>query len=486
MVTDRASTGIPGLDDLLHGGLIENRNALFRGPPGAGKTIFGLHFLSEGIDNGESSLFINLGEPDEYVRATAEAFDLDAPELTIHDLSPGQEQFAEEESYTLFESGAVDQPSFVREFRETIADVDPDRILVDPITEFRYLTSDERQFRKQIMGLLDLLKEADATVVLTSQVSETTFDDDLQFLSDTVITLEKTPQLRRIHVSKCRGSSFQRGVHSFEIGDHGVEVWPNLAPEPTDSERPNETISSGVPELDTLLRGGLEHGTVTFVSGPTGVGKTTMGLQFLKEAASQGKRSVIYLFEESKETLLHRAQAVNIPVEGSIDRGDLSVVEIPPEEYTVGQFGDTIRTAVEDANAEVILIDGVRGFQANLRGCDSDSTRNLLRIGRYLRYNDVTSIFTNEVHAITGDFRVTEAGLSNLADNILVLRHVEYKGEMRKVVGALKMRTSDFEHTLRELEITEYGISVGEPLTHLRGILTGTPDWESEESQLDN
>jgi circadian clock protein KaiC len=102
-----------------------------------------------------------------------------------------------------------------------------------------------------------------------------------------------------------------------------------------------------------------------------------------------------------------------------------------------------------------------------------------LRVGRFLRAAGVSTILVNEVHNITGDFQATEERTSNLADNIVFLRHVEYGGEMRKVIGALKMRTSDFEHTLRELEITADGISVGDPLPQLRGILTGTPEWES-------
>jgi circadian clock protein KaiC len=128
------------------------------------------------------------------------------------------------------------------------------------------------------------------------------------------------------------------------------------------------------------------------------------------------------------------------------------------------------------------MIDGTQGFKQNLRGIE-DPTAALLRVGRYLRSAGVSTILVNEVHNITGDFRATEERTSNLADNLVFLRHVEYQGELRKVIGALKMRTSDFEHSLRELTITADGIEVGDPLPQLRGILTGTPDWnESAES----
>lgn len=94
---------------------------------------------------------------------------------------------------------------------------------------------------------------------------------------------------------------------------------------------------------------------------------------------------------------------------------------------------------------------------------------------------NVTGLITNEVNQITGAFRATEQNVSHLADAIIILRHVEYKGELRKVIGVLKMRASDFERGLRLLEITEHGLTVGEPLSNLRGILTGTPDWEEDE-----
>lgn len=484
MDKNRLSTGIEGFDAILHGGLIENQNALLRGPPGAGKTIFGLHFLSQGVDSGETSLYLNLGEPSEYVRRTAAEFDLRTGDIHFVNLSPTQEQFSEDEAYSLFEASEVEQPEFITNLTESIEEFEPDRVLLDPITEFRFLTTDDRQFRKQILGFLDYLKSKDVTVLLTSQAAETIPDEDLQFLTDTVINLELNSDDRTVRISKFRGSSYHSGSHSYDIGDSGVAVWPQIRPdiEPKD-KTPTESLSSGVPELDELLQGGLTHGTVTFLSGPTGAGKTTTGLQFLKEAVADGKRAVLYQFEESVHTLLDRAEAVNISIKSMVDRGDLSIVEIRPEAHTVDEFGSMVQTAVEDDEVEVVMIDGTTGFEQNLRGTDSDPAQDLLRIGRYLRSQGVTTIIPHEVHSVTGEFKVTEAGTSNLADTILFIRHVEYQGKLRKVIGTLKMRTSDFERSLRELEITEYGLKVGEPLPQLRGILTGTPDWNDGHSE---
>jgi len=480
MPIKRLSTGVSGLDEILDGGLIQGRNVLMRGSPGSGKTIFGLHFLSAGIDAGESALYVNMGEPQAYVEGTADAFGLNTDQIQFHNLSPTQEQFSERNSYSVFESAEVEQPEFISALREQIDDIDPDRVLLDPITEFRYLTSDERQFRSGILGLLDYLKEIDATVMLTSQAGGSVTDDDLQFLVDAVVSLEVTSESRSVSVSKFRGSSFRRGNHFYDISDEGLTVWPTLAPGEQKREVEPGTLSSGVAELDELLYGGLDQGTVTILSGPTGVGKTTTGLQFLAQAALEGKKSVLFQFEEAERTIRKRADAIGLPLQSALDSGAMSIVEIAPEEYTVGEFEHLVREAVNDGT-EVVMIDGSQGFQENLRGID-DTTSALLRIGRFLRAAGVSTILVNEVHNITGEFHATEERTSNLADNIIFLRHLEYRGEMRKVIGTLKMRTSNFERSLRELEITADGIHVGEPLPQLRGILTGTPEWDDDDA----
>ncbi len=480
MSVERISTGVSGLDEVLDGGLIRGRNVLVRGSPGSGKTIFGLHFLSAGIDAEETALYINMGEPQAYVEETADAFGLNTEQIQFHNLSPTQEQFSERNSYSVFESAEVEQPEFIEDLRDEVDKIKPDRVLLDPITEFRYLTSDERQFRSGVLGLLDYLKEVGATVMLTSQAGGSITDDDIQFLVDAVISLDVTPESRAVNVSKFRGSSFRRGNHSYDITDEGLTVWPTLVPGEQEREVESGTLSSGVAELDDLLYGGLDQGTVTILSGPTGVGKTTTGLQFLIQAALEGKQSILFQFEEAERTIRKRADAIGLPLQDALDSGQLSIVEIDPEEYTVGEFEDLVREAVTDGT-EVVMIDGSQGFQENLRGLDN-TTGALLRIGRFLRAAGVSTILVNEVHNITGDFHATEERTSNLADNIMFLRHVEYRGKMRKVIGTLKMRTSDFERSLRELEITADGIRVGEPLPQLRGILTGTPEWNDTDT----
>lgn len=477
----RIETGIRQVDTILDGGLLPFSATLLRGAPGTGKTIFGLHFLAEGVRADETGLYINLGEPTAYLRDTAERFGLDIDPVEFLTLSPSGDEFRAEQTYDLFQSGETENPSLVESIRDEIETVAPDRVVIDPITELRYLTVDDHQFRTQVLALLDFLNEQGATVLLTSQAADSIPDDDLQFLVDTVVTLERDQHRRTLDVSKFRGSSAQRGPHTVTITDDGMRVWPRLVPSDHRREFSSETLSSGVPELDSLLRGGLTTGTVTFLSGPTGVGKTTTGLQFMREAAGRGQRSVLYSFEESRSTMLERAAAINIPVKEMIERGTLRIEVISPDELTIDEFTHHLRQEVEDRGSEIIMIDGVSGYERALRGTGGEETHHLIKIGRYLRNMGVTGLVTNEVHQITGEFRATEQQMSHLADNIVVLRHVEYKGELRKVIGVLKMRTSNYENWLRELRITEHGLTVGEQMSDLRGILTGTPNWQDEE-----
>jgi len=473
----RADLGVPNTTEVLDGGLLAELATLVRGTPGAGKTILGLHFLAA---SDQSVLYINLGEPADYLEATATQFGLDTSHIEFLDLSPSGEQFHGNQSYDLFEPDEVETTSLVDQIRDTVEDCQPARVLVDPVTELRHLAPDSRQFRTQVLSLLDFLKSHGATVVLTSQAAESVPDDDLQFLVDTVISLSADSDHRTLSVPKFRGSGARRGPHTVTISGDGMRVWPTL--DPTDHYREGSLsmLSSGVGELDRLLGGGITTGTVSFLSGPTGAGKTTTGLQFITQAASNGQRSVLYSFEESRRTILARAEGIGMPLDEMIDAGNVVIREISTDELTLDEFTHHVRSEVEDKGAEIVMIDGVTGYERAFRAVDTAADHQLVKIGQYLRNMNVTGIITNEVHQITGDFRATEHSISHLADDIMFFRHVEYRGKIRKVIGVLKKRANGFETTLRVLEITDEGLTVGEPLTELRGILTGTPDWNND------
>jgi circadian clock protein KaiC len=479
MSRDRLSTGISGLNEVLHGGYVPGRAYLVRGGPGTGKTTLGMHFLTTGAANGEPVLFITLAETVAQLRRTAEGLGFDAQGITFLDLSPTSDFFAQVQTYDIFSPAEVEREPTTQRIVEQVETLKPQRIFIDSMTQFRYLAPDPFQFRKQVLSFLRFLVERGITVLFTSEHSLEAPDDDLQFMSDGVIGLDFNEGDRTLRVSKFRGSGFRDGYHSLRLTDSGIQLFPRLLPETFERAFTTESISSGIPEIDELLHGGIERSTITIVSGPSGVGKSTLGLQFMKEAAGRGERSVIYTFEEAKETLMHRAEGINVPVHAMQERGTLAIVQIEPLHYTPDEFANLVRQEVEQQQARIVMIDSISGYRLSVRG--EDLTPHLHALCKYLQNMGVAVLLINELETIVGEFRATEIGISYLADTIIFLRYLELRGELRRVIGVLKKRMTDFEKTLREFQISRYGVKVGNPLSQLRGILTGVPEWPEEE-----
>jgi circadian clock protein KaiC len=470
----RISTGVSGLDDVLCGGLIPSRSYMVSGDPGTGKTILGLHFLTAGEG---SALYVNLEEPAEEIARNAAAVGIDTDDVTFLDLSPGAEVFVDRQEYDVFTPDDVEGSSLRSAIVEAVRDVEPTRMFIDPMSELQHLAPDTYQLRQQVSSLLRFLREQRVTLLFTTQSTSDVPDDDLQYLSDGTLELIQGDEGRRLRVTKFRGSQTEGGAHSVRITGAGMTVYPVLVPDDHVVDFPDETISTGIPELNQLLGGGLTRGTVTIINGPSGVGKTTLGAQVMKEAAGRGERSVIYMFEETTRTFVTRCTAVDIPVDTMVDRGTLRIEEVQPLTQSPAEFASMVRADVEERGARVVLVDGIDGYRLSVRSEDDDSLhREIGALCRYLRSRGVTTLLVDSSETVTGDFRATHGGVSYIADNILFLRYLEVHGELRKAIGVLKKRTSDYERALREFRITEYGLSVGAPLRSLRGILGGTPE----------
>lgn len=473
--TTRVRTGIDGLDAITGGGLPATRAYLVRGSPGAGKTMAGLHFLRAGARLGEPVLYITLTEPEAQLRANAATLGFDLAGVSFLDLSPTADFFAQAQTYDLFSPAEVEREPMTGALTSAVEAVRPRRVFLDAMTQLRYLSSDPFQFRRQALSFLRFLVEQGATVLFTSESGPDVPDDDLQFMSDGVIHLFNDERGRGLQVTKLRGSAFAEGRHAVRLSADGIHVFPRLIPESHRQLFDRDTISSGVPELDELLHGGLERGTITIISGPSGAGKTTVGLQFMKEAAGRGERSVAFIFEESLETLLRRCEGINIPARLMMERGTLAVETIEPLQLTPDEFASMVRDQVEEHRARIVMIDSTAGYRQAMRG--EDLVSHLHAICRYLKNMGVTVLLIHEIETISGDFRATEIGISYLADNMLFMRYMEYalegRVELRKVIGVLKKRTTDFEKTVRELELTRYGIKVGRAMPHVQGILGG-------------
>lgn len=470
----RISSGVTGLDEVLEGGFLPGRAYLVRGGPGTGKTLVGLHFLAEGAARGERTLFITLEEPENQLRRDARAMNFDLTGVTFLDLSPTSDFFTKAQVYDIFTPAEVEQEPTTQKIVEQVETLRPQRVFLEAMTQFRYLSPDAFQFHKQVLSFLRFLMDKGATVLFSSEGSEAAPDEELQFVSDGVIHLDARSPGRGITVMKFRGSDYRSGRHSMRLTDHGIEVYPRLLPERHGREYVTEPISAGIPGLDELLHGGIERGTVTLITGPSGVGKTTLGMCFMKEAASRGERSIIYSFEEAIETLVRRSEAIQIPVREMINRGTLAATHVEPLRYSPDELARMVRQEVEQKRARIVMLDSVAGYRMSLQG--EGLADHLHALCSYLRNMGVTVLLINELEMIVGPFRATERGISYLSDNILFLRYVELQSQLCRTVGVLKKRVSGYEQSLRSLEITEQGVKVGPPMRSVRGILSGVPE----------
>lgn len=471
----RLSIGVPGLDEILNGGLLPRQAYLVRGDTGTGKTTLGLHFLQEGVTQGEPVLLISLMRGEDEIRRHAASLGFSMEGVTFLDLSPTPELFTELQSYRVFLPSDVERGPLTQKIVEQLKSLQPSRILVDALTQLRYIATDEYDFRRLSLSLLRFLTGHEATLLVTSETMEFASDASLKFLCDGVIDLSMSNVGRTVQVTKYVGSSFCFGTHSMRLDAHGMVVFPRLEAEQPTIPFTGELISSGIPALDDLLYGGIERGMSTIITGPSGVGKTTIGMQFVKEAAARGERSTVFIYEEAYQPLVHRMTELGIPMQDMIEDGTLSIIPVQPLRFLPDEFTELVRAEVEERHARVVMLDSLAGYQLTLHG--EDLTSHLYTLIKYLAGRGVTVIILNDVEMITGDFRATEVGISYLSDNIIFLRYIEVSGALQKAIGVLKKRMSGFERTLRTIEVTKQGVEIGPPLVDLRGILLGVPEW---------
>ena len=484
MTDDRASlprigSGIEGLDELLCGGFVRGRMYLVSGAPGTGKTTLGYHFLEAGLRNDETVLYIHGEESEAESLVNADQFGIDVSEASFLDLGPDPEFFTEDPSYDLVNAEDIEEERYTRTIRESIEEIQPTRVVLDPITQLKYIESSEHHYRKRLLSFIRFLKRRDITVVATATTDATgQSGTEVRSLSDGVVELVHTDQGRRITVQKHRGVGQVDGTHGLEIRSNGIEVFPRVVPQPNDAEFDPVPLRSGVSGLDDLAGGGFERGTVTFVTGPPGVGKTTTGGLYLTQAAAEGRNSVIYLFEEREETFTHRCRSLGVPIDDIREAWLLTVRTVDPLSMSAEEFAHGVRDRVEDDDAELVMIDGFGGYTSAIQGTTDELKRDLHALTRYLSHNEVSTFVTDATHRITGIASATSTQISPIADNILFLSYVELEGSLRKVVGVLKKRAGRFEHTLREFEITADGVRIGDPMTGFSGIVRGQPQFQ--------
>lgn len=469
----KISTGISGLDEVLDGGLIPRQSYLIQGGPGTGKSTIGYHFLEQGVKEGESSLFISFGESNEHVNINANKLNISLDDVHFLDLNPDTDISKDFEPYSVFSTSEVETSSIFQPIVEAVDKHAPKRVFLDSITMFQFLNQDPFQTRNMALSFIKYICKQGATLLMTSELSEKSTEKEATFWVDGILNLEFSEYWRKLSILKYRGSDFRSGNHAFRISNSGFELFPSLRPNKYNRSFISDPISSGLPELDKLLNGGIEKGTTTLVTGPSGVGKTNLCIQFVKEAASRGERSAIYTFEESKEVILKRSESINVPIKHMLDKGNLKIESIEPLSYSPDEFSKMVRSDVEENDTKFVMIDSIGGYGMAVR--EEKTLDRLHSLTVYLQNMGVTTFLINETQSITGTLETTNMHASYLADNIVFLRYYEMEGELQKAIGVLKKRLSDFEKSIRRFYITNNGIRVGEKLSGFRGILSGAP-----------
>ncbi len=474
-------SGIPELDELLRGGYQRGRVYLVQGVSGAGKSLIGKHFLEAGLENDETVVYIHGEESKRDILTNARQLDIHIDEAEFLDIGPGTDFFAEDISYDLVETADIESERFTEDIHEMIKETDPSRVLLDPITQLQYVERDEYQYRKRLQSFIRFLKDRDITIIVTRTIrtgssQRVSIQTDIASLSDGIITLYLDEGERRIAVQKHRGVGQRDGTHGLEIRDKGIEVFPQLIPDHSSRTFDPHVSSTGHPGLDELLHGGLERGSVTFVSGPTGIGKSTIGAQLLEGAAKGNGSALGYLFEESVDQFRYRSDNLGIDVSASIEQGEVRLKEIEPLDLSAEEFVRIVLRDAAETDANMVLIDGLSGFKISLQGDKQRLVRRLHALTRELKNSGVSVIITDENEQLTGSHRPTSENTSYLADNILFLSYIELDGELNRTIGVLKKRLGSFDGRFHRFSIVEdEGLVVGPPFEDVQGILQGRP-----------
>ncbi|HET9264581.1 MAG TPA: ATPase domain-containing protein [Vicinamibacterales bacterium] len=478
-----ASTGIDGLDNILRGGLARRRLFLLEGVPGSGKTTLALQFLRAAVVRGEPVLYVTLSETEEELRAVARSHGWTLDGITIQELIPTEAALDPDEQYTMFHASEVELSTTVKEVLTTVDRVNPACVVFDSLSELRLLAGNALRYRRHILALKQFFNSRQCTVLLLDFMTATEQDQQMQSIAHGVIRLEQLSheygsERRRLRVLKYRGVAFRGGYHDYVIRRGGLDVFPRLIA--SEHRRSGRRLqhASGIPGLDAMLGGGIEEGTSTLIVGPAGTGKSTLAAQFAVAAAARGQRAALFVFDEIPDTLISRCMGLKIDLASFIESGAITLQQVDPAELAPGEFTSAIRRAVVEHGASIVVIDSLNGY-LNSMPEERFVTIHLHELLMYLGLVGVATILIGAHQGMIGTQMQTPVDASYFADAVILLRYFEARGEIRQAIAIMKKRGGQHERTIREFLIEDRGISVGEPLTDFRGILTGVPVYDA-------
>jgi circadian clock protein KaiC len=482
---DRVPTGIPGLDTVLRGGFLKAGIYIVRGEPGAGKTILGNQFCFNHVAARHRAIYVTL------LAETHDRMMQHMQTMSFFDSTCIPDGLFFINGFRVLEEDGV--KSFINLLRQEIRAHDASLLVLDGLIAAEEPSGSERDFKKFIHELQAHIAIEGCTALLLTNGRRDTYHPE-HTMVDGLIELHDvlfgTQAERELEVRKLRGIDALRGRHSFRITDAGIVVYPRiealLARPSADDRWSDERCAVGVHQLDAMIGGGIPRGTTTLVLGASGSGKTSLGLHFLSQCSAE-QPGLFFCFYETPMRLRVKAAGIGVALNGLIEQGHLEILWHPPTEDILDALGNRLVEAVRRRRVKRLVIDGLLGFQEIAADRPHRIGRFLTALANELRALNVTTFYTAETrNLIGGAVEGPTIGLSTIAENLILLRYVEIRSQLRRLISVVKMRDSDFDSSLREFRITAAGFELAHTFDSAEAILSGFPQLTPERPTADN
>ncbi|HEY5382040.1 MAG TPA: ATPase domain-containing protein [Acidobacteriaceae bacterium] len=493
-VTDKVTinklpTGIPGLDEIMGGGLPEYSFNIVAGAPGCGKTTLAHQFIFANATPEKAALYFTvLGEPALKMLRYQQQYTFFDPEKI-----PASIRFVNLSQLIL----EHDLDAVLKEILRVVEEVNPSFVVVDSFrTVIRKAAgaTSETDLQGFVQRLALHLTSWQATTFLIGEYVESEMRDNPVFtVSDGLFWLyqaaERNSIVRKFQIMKLRGQASVPGLHTFRITGDGLQAFSRtlgLTNRKSKTWREHR-LSTGIPELDKMLGGGIPEGDSLLIAGSSGTGKSVLATQFLAEGLRHGEPGIAAVFEERPSEYAARAGSFGLDLVTPQSDGKFTILYLRPLDLSVDETMQEILDAVQKIGAKRLVIDSLAGFEMALApGFRTDFRESLYRMISALTGIGVTILSTVEMQESFTELLLSSYGISFLTDDIIRFRYVEIDGQLRKVMVVIKMRGANHSKDIREYEITANGIVlIGQRLRGYQGLITGVPTqthWRVEQS----
>ncbi len=476
---NQLGSGVPGLDDILGGGIPEFSFNIIAAAPGCGKTTLAHQFVFNNATAERPALYFTvLGEPAlKMLRYQQQYTFFDPSKLNTSVRFVNLSQILVERGL----KGVIEE--ITRQVQATNAGI----VVVDSFrTVLRREHHGDREVEVQtfVQELALLLTSWEATTFLIGEYSEAELVDNPVFtVADGLFWLfqqvERNSVVRKLQVMKLRGQMSVPGMHTFRITDGGLQAFSRtLGLVGSKKKAPGRRrLSTGIPALDEMLGGGIPEGDSLLVAGSSGTGKSLLATQFIAAGLRAGEPGIVAVFEERPEEYADRASAFGLNLKASIEDGKLEVIYLRPLDLSVDEMMQALIDVVQRTGAKRLVIDSLAGFEMALApGFRADFRESLYRMIFALTGIGITILSTLEMEESFNKFPFSSYLISFLTDDIIRMRYVEIEGQLRKIMMVIKMRAGAHSKDIREYDITPEGIVLGERPAQYDHLITGIPD----------